>query len=135
MCTCGARSYLFVRLSPVLGAAVEMERGGSVEVHLTPAGLALPAEATAVRLEPMHLALASRGPVQNLIRRGPHVRDRLTSKWCGCVQCKRLLARPKTTLVTVAHPRCHAAVCFQHVSRSAYRPGSEARAPLARTGC
>ena len=64
------RSYLFVRLSPVLGAAVEMEGGGTVEVRLTPAGLALPAEATAVRLEPMHLALASRGPVQNLIRRG-----------------------------------------------------------------
>lgn len=78
MCTCGSRSYLFVRLSPVLGAAVEMERGGSVEVHLTPAGLALPAEATAVRLEPMHLALASRGPVQNLIRRGPHIRVCLT---------------------------------------------------------
>ena len=82
-CAWGARSYLFVRLSPVLGAAVEMERGGSVEVHLTPAGLALPAEATAVRLEPMHLALASRGPVQNLIRRGPRIRVCSTCNCCG----------------------------------------------------
>ncbi|KAK9846403.1 hypothetical protein WJX81_003127 [Elliptochloris bilobata] len=60
--------YLFARLSPVLGAAVAFEGGGEVEVRLTPAGLVLPAETTTVRLEPMRLALASRGPVQSLIR-------------------------------------------------------------------
>lgn len=94
----GARSYLFVRLSPVLGAALEMERGGSVEVRLTPAGLALPAEATAVRLEPMHLALASRGPVQNLIRRGPRIRE----CWPATVaQTSALSAAPDAPTVTL----------------------------------
>ncbi len=68
-----ARRYLFARLSPLLGAAVALEGGaaggaGRIEVTLTPAGLALPAEVTAVRLAPMQLALASRGPVHNLIR-------------------------------------------------------------------
>lgn len=62
------RRYLFARLSPVLGAAVALEGGGCVEVRLTPAGLTLPAESTAIRLAPMQLALASRGMVHSLIR-------------------------------------------------------------------
>lgn len=49
--------YGLQRISPLLSNVAAIQEGGNVDICLTPENLALPAEKTTVRIEPMKLVV------------------------------------------------------------------------------